>query len=219
MQQTLLPKVKEILVSYTVLNGLRLMMECLVQHASLSQTSNLLKETQAFKHSSWESLKQRETSPVKVEAITVTEARKLSLESGPKNVHSRLLEPTVAISSSKWKSKEELEAEDIARAELELSKVKKIWGGSDLKVKEVSARILMPTACFESSKFSRTGGASPPAATAAELTEARKLSLESGPQNVSSRLFETTAAMSSSKWRTKEELARAEQVSLNSLPS
>ena len=89
-------------------------------------------------------------------------------------------------------------------------------------MREVSPRLLLPTSSSESAKYVKSAPSVPAAAATGAILSAPKLHVtstsidiktpkkETGPQNISSRLFEPTAAIASSRWRSKEELEAAE---------
>ena len=62
------------------------------------------------------------------EAIEITEARKLSMHSGPVGVEARLLNTTKSREHAKWKTKDELEEEEAIKRNDELAKYRVVGG-------------------------------------------------------------------------------------------
>lgn len=108
----------------------------------------LLQPTEAVKNAVYRRKDEEESKPEKVE---ITPARRLSLQSGP-DVSSRLFDKTKAAETARWKSKAEIEAEELASLEAE-----KAARTSERKVKQPSAHILELTAGMENARYQKPG--------------------------------------------------------------
>jgi len=112
-------------------------------------SQSLLRTTANLENSKWHK-RHSEPNIAKFLPIELTEARKASLASGPDNVEPRLHMPTKAYESSKWKSKEEIEAEELAKL---LAEKEKIVIGKDVKITKLSDHILAPTQANETGRY------------------------------------------------------------------
>ena len=117
MQQV--QKKKQDLIDVSTLNAT---IVSAVSVTPVKENSHFLTPTKAAEYGKWEAAHNcgSFSAPSKLE---LSEARRLSMATGPSDVSSRLYRSTVALNSAKWKSKEEIQAEEEAKAAAELAKI------------------------------------------------------------------------------------------------
>lgn len=107
--------------------------------------SHLLTPTTALERGIY----RRDEDP-EVPELEISDARWMSMRTGPKDVESRLYEPTAAMRNGMWKPKEFLEAEEEIRMEEEAAA-----RGETAKVSRPSERLLEPTLANENARYNK----------------------------------------------------------------
>jgi hypothetical protein len=126
-----------------------------------------------------------------------------SVAKNPKyeHVQSKLFSPTTAYNSSKASKYSEREHD----VEPETKKIPKNI--------EISPTLLQTTAAMKNGAYRRKDDEESIKVEKIEITPARRLSMQSGPE-VSSRLYDKTKAVETARWKSKEEIEAEEQAQL-----